>query len=136
MCCPLEANVLPFFTATLPPTPNPSYPAFTMSKTESSRVAEYPVVHENDRGISSNVPVKYRGTQADRRDMSALGKKQVLRRQFGFFYNVGICFNGDGGVGICPPRLSVWVARWRNTSRLLGPVYLPFRHAADVRLTS
>lgn len=27
----------------------------------------------------SNVPAKYRGTDADRRDMTVLGKKQVLR---------------------------------------------------------
>lgn len=27
----------------------------------------------------SNVPIKYRGTDADRRDMTVLGKKQVLR---------------------------------------------------------
>ena len=31
-----------------------------------------------DEGIS-NVPTKYRGTDADRRDMTVLGKKQVLR---------------------------------------------------------
>jgi hypothetical protein len=31
-----------------------------------------------DEGVS-NVPAKYRGTDADKRDMTNLGKKQVLR---------------------------------------------------------
>lgn len=31
-----------------------------------------------DEGVS-NVPAKYRGTDADRKDMTNLGKKQVLR---------------------------------------------------------
>ena len=30
-------------------------------------------------GSVSNVPEKYRGTDADRKDMTVLGKKQVLR---------------------------------------------------------
>lgn len=41
-----------------------------------------------DDGIS-NVPEKYRGTNADAHDMSVLGKKQVLRRNFGFITMLG-----------------------------------------------
>lgn len=37
----------------------------------------------------STVSVKYQGTRFDRRDMSMLGKKQVLRRQFKFSTMLG-----------------------------------------------
>lgn len=51
-----------------------------MSKTESFEVQESAV--GEDKVISPNVPVKYRGTRQDAVDMATLGKKQVLRRQF------------------------------------------------------
>lgn len=35
------------------------------------------------------VPEKYRGTMADKQDMTMLGKKQVLRRNFKFATMVG-----------------------------------------------
>jgi len=38
--------------------------------------------HYSDKeyeNVDSNVPAQYRGTAADRRDMSVLGHKQVLR---------------------------------------------------------
>lgn len=43
--------------------------------------------HYSDKeyeNVDSNVPAQYRGTAADRRDMSVLGHKQVLRRNFSF----------------------------------------------------
>lgn len=57
-----------------------------MSKTESQRVVDYDV---DDVFQDSDVPAKYQGTAADRRDMSMLGKKQVLRRQFKFATMLG-----------------------------------------------
>ena len=42
-----------------------------------------------DDAAAETLPLKYRGTLADRRDMSALGKKQVLRRNFRFATMVG-----------------------------------------------
>jgi choline transport protein len=44
-----------------------------------------------DDGFSPKefVPEKYQGTAADRREMSMLGKKQVLRRQFKFTTMLG-----------------------------------------------
>lgn len=38
---------------------------------------------------SEHVAPKYRGTEADRHDMSILGKRQVLRRQFKFSTMLG-----------------------------------------------
>jgi hypothetical protein len=37
----------------------------------------------------SNVPDKFKGTDADAHDMIVMGKKQVLRRNFGFFTMLG-----------------------------------------------
>ena len=37
----------------------------------------------------SNVAAKYRGTDSDAHDMAMLGKKQVLRRNFGFLTMLG-----------------------------------------------
>ncbi|KAF2731622.1 amino acid transporter [Polyplosphaeria fusca] len=39
---------------------------------------------EKDDVYDSNVPVRYRGTSNDKRDMNMLGKRQVLRRNFKF----------------------------------------------------
>ena len=58
-----------------------------MSKTQETWVSEHPA-DEKDV-VSSNVPAKYVGTAADRRDMNMLGKKQVLRRQFKFSTMLG-----------------------------------------------
>lgn len=44
---------------------------------------------DEDTVVSEHVPVKYRGTQADRHDMLVLGKKQVLRRNFNFLTMLG-----------------------------------------------
>lgn len=38
----------------------------------------------DDIVVSDTVPLKYRGTQADKHDMLVLGRKQVLRRNFTF----------------------------------------------------
>lgn len=38
---------------------------------------------------AGNVPLKYRGTAADARDMQVLGKEQVLRRNFKFLTMLG-----------------------------------------------
>lgn len=43
----------------------------------------------NEPGISAAIPEKYRGTQHDKREMSMLGKKQVLRRNFKFVTMLG-----------------------------------------------
>ncbi|MBA7493110.1 hypothetical protein ES702_03665 [subsurface metagenome] len=42
-----------------------------------------------DDAAADSLPLKYRGTLADQRDMSTLGKKQVLRRNFKFVTMVG-----------------------------------------------
>ncbi|KAM0723329.1 hypothetical protein Q7P37_001531 [Cladosporium fusiforme] len=39
--------------------------------------------------VNDSIPVKYRGTTADQRDMAMLGKKQVLRRNFKFVTMLG-----------------------------------------------
>jgi len=67
-----------------------------MSKTESQRVVDYDV---DDVFPGSDIPAKYQGTAADRRDMSMLGKKQVLRRQFKFATMLGFATT--------PTRMSV-----------------------------
>lgn len=41
-----------------------------------------PVDEKLDNVVDTHVPVKYRGTQADKRDMMVVGKKQELRRNF------------------------------------------------------
>ena len=43
----------------------------------------------NEPGISAAVPPQYRGTEQDKREMSMLGKKQVLRRNFKFIAMLG-----------------------------------------------
>lgn len=43
----------------------------------------------SERDISAAVPAKYRGTEHDKREMSMLGKKQVLRRNFKFVTMLG-----------------------------------------------
>jgi len=42
-----------------------------------------------DDAAAHSLPAKYRGTLADQKDMSTLGKKQVLRRNFKFATMVG-----------------------------------------------
>lgn len=42
-----------------------------------------------DDAAADTIPLKYRGTLADQKDMSILGKKQVLRRNFKFVTMVG-----------------------------------------------
>lgn len=42
-----------------------------------------------DDVAADSLPLKYRGTLADQKDMSTLGKKQVLRRNFKFATMVG-----------------------------------------------
>lgn len=42
-----------------------------------------------DDAAADSLPLKYRGTLTDQRDMSAMGKKQVLRRNFKFATMVG-----------------------------------------------
>ncbi len=46
-------------------------------------------VYDDKDAVSYSIPGKYRGTQFDRHDMSMLGKKQVLRRQFKFSTMLG-----------------------------------------------
>ncbi|KAK5064929.1 hypothetical protein LTR84_000763 [Exophiala bonariae] len=54
----------------------------------------------------SHVPEKYRGTDADRRDMTVMGKKQVLRRNFSFITMLGFA--------------STCVASWEGILTYLG----------------
>lgn len=42
-----------------------------------------------DDAAANTIPLKYRGTLADQKDMSTLGKKQVLRRNFKLVTMVG-----------------------------------------------
>lgn len=58
-----------------------------------------------DDGIS-NVPEKYRGTAADRHDMTVMGNKQVLRRNFTFITMLGFA--------------STCVASWEGILTYLG----------------
>ena len=58
-----------------------------MSKLESS-VAEVETDYDRN-GSKSHIPEKYRGTSADKHDMAVLGKKQVLRRNFGLITMMG-----------------------------------------------
>lgn len=60
-----------------------------MSKaTESFQVAESPM-GDDGKVVAGHVPQKYAGTDFDKHDMSMLGKKQVLRRQFKFSTMLG-----------------------------------------------
>ncbi|KAK0794516.1 hypothetical protein LTR91_018459 [Friedmanniomyces endolithicus] len=59
-----------------------------MSKIELAEVRTTPVV-DDDKAYGRDVPIKYRGTETDRLDMSMLGKTQVLRRQFKFWTMLG-----------------------------------------------
>ncbi|KIX02539.1 uncharacterized protein Z518_08480 [Rhinocladiella mackenziei CBS 650.93] len=58
-----------------------------------------------DDGVS-RVPEKYRGTSADKRDMTIMGKKQVLRRNFSFITMLGFA--------------STCVASWEGILTYLG----------------
>ncbi|KAK3722150.1 hypothetical protein LTR37_002583 [Vermiconidia calcicola] len=65
-----------------------------MSKIEHDpvQVREAPWDMDNQdykAGVSDTIEVKFQGTAADRHDMSMLGKKQVLRRQFKFSTMLG-----------------------------------------------
>jgi hypothetical protein len=60
-----------------------------MSKIEDLHITQGPVEGEKDV-VSQSIPVKYRGTAFDHHDMSMLGKKQVLRRQFKFSTMLGL----------------------------------------------
>ena len=64
----------------------------TFDKIEEDRVSG----EERAFIASTTVPQKYLGTEADRRDMITLGKKQVLRRNFGL-----ITMLGFGSTVIC-----------------------------------
>ena len=59
-----------------------------MSESKSARM-EALAIDDGDKGRQGEVPLKYQGTAADRQDMSVLGKKQVLRRQFKFWTMLG-----------------------------------------------
>jgi len=60
-----------------------------MSKVDTpSRVVAYEM-DDQKPSTGSNVPAKYQGTHQDAVDMSMLGKKQVLRRQFKFSTMLG-----------------------------------------------
>jgi len=62
------------------------------SPKEESTIREYPIEeggHVEKDDETSGVPVQYRGTECDKRDMSMLGKKQVLRRNFQFLTMLG-----------------------------------------------
>lgn len=48
----------------------------TSSPAESTYVEQHA---EEDDNIDASVPIKYRGTAADKRDMKVIGKTQVLR---------------------------------------------------------
>jgi hypothetical protein len=85
------ANPLPL--SLLQPTTSPALPYHIMAAIMNSEKAELAVVSlteerrresfgqnvEKELDEPGTLPAKYRGTAADRRDMSILGKKQVLR---------------------------------------------------------
>lgn len=59
-----------------------------MEKTEPVPLADRSA-RDNVSSIKEHVPKTYQGTAADRHEMSMLGKKQVLRRQFKFMTMLG-----------------------------------------------
>lgn len=59
-----------------------------MSKEASHQASELGY-DDGKEAAAHNIPAKYQGTAFDRRDMSVLGKKQVLRRQFKFSTMLG-----------------------------------------------
>ena len=64
-----------------------------MSEIDAKHAAGHDLFAVDESGVFdsniSNVAAKYRGTDADARDMAVLGKKQVLRRNFGFLTMLG-----------------------------------------------
>lgn len=64
------------------------FAAHIMSKVEDFHVSHDPIEAEDDV-FGKALPARYVGTAADRHDMSILGKKQVLRRQFKFSTMLG-----------------------------------------------
>ena len=91
-------------------------------------------VHDGEKAfenVDSNIPVRYRGTEADKRDMSVLGHKQVLRvsksndlrqdpkltvtAQFQIRYHVRFCLNRHGELGDYP-SVRVLVSKGCNYS--------------------
>ncbi|KAK4894935.1 hypothetical protein LTR49_028332, partial [Elasticomyces elasticus] len=59
-----------------------------MSKATSAATRASPM--DGEKSLQhSIIPIKWQGTAADRHDMSVLGKKQVLRRQFRFWTMLG-----------------------------------------------
>jgi hypothetical protein len=95
----------------------------------------------------SNVPDKFKGTEADAHDMIVMGKKQVLRRNFGFVTMLGFastCVASWEGVLAFVFRSSgiskrshtqvhgLLVNKWRHGSALLGRHSLYFRSSSDI----
>lgn len=60
-----------------------------MSKIEPLHIRASAVDNDEKPVESERIAPKYRGTEADRHDMSVLGKRQVLRRQFKFSTMLG-----------------------------------------------
>ena len=89
------------------------------------------VTCDNASSIKEYVPKTFQGTATDRHEMSMLGKKQVLRRQFKFMTMLGFASTvskyenhkdfriarikltsylvaQSGGLGIRPSGVSIW----------------------------
>ena len=82
-----DASLNPDFP---PPTTAAAVYRTMITKTASLELSELHDGHHNDATptgrdadvVASTVPDRYRGTEADHHDMRALGKTQVLRRNF------------------------------------------------------
>jgi hypothetical protein len=77
-----------------------------ISKQPAAAVLDADSDQVDDLVISKNVPVKYRGTEADRHDMLVLGRKQVLRRNFNFLTMFG--FSSTVMTAVREPRSKEW----------------------------
>jgi hypothetical protein len=95
----------------------------------------------------SNVPDEFKGTDADAHDMIVMGKKQVLRRNFGFFTMLGFAStcvaSWEGVLAFVLHSFRIYkrshmqvhgflVNEWRHRSAFLGCHSLHSRSNSDI----
>jgi len=111
--------------------PTPSFRCLTMSKIELAEVRITPVV-DDDKAYGRDVPIKYRGTETDRLDMSMLGKTQVLRRQFKFWTMLGFASTVMVAWEFCLLVSPFSLEDGGTPGRLLGLDHMSIYHDAHV----
>ncbi|KAK0342335.1 hypothetical protein LTR91_008381 [Friedmanniomyces endolithicus] len=102
-----------------------------MSKIELAEVRITPVV-DDDKAYGRDVPIKYRGTETDRLDMSMLGKTQVLRRQFKFWTMLGFASTVMVAWEFCLLVSPFSLEDGGTPGRLLGLDHMSIYHDAHV----